>query len=417
MSAGRKQVRVAVVGAGSRGHLYARLARRHGGVVGAVVDPSREARDSLGDEHDVPSENRFADVDDLRRDGGPDVDAAVNASPDREHLSTLTRLVGAGLDVLQDKPVGVDLDEIAAVEQLALRHPGCVIAVCHVLRYTELYERAARIIADGELGDVVTVAHSENIAHWHFAHSYVRGNWRSAAESAPMILAKCCHDLDLISWLIDDRFARVYSVGALRHFRDDMAPSEAPQRCTDGCPVASECAFDAVRFYAGRPLKAVADNPVLARRIADLGTSPYGRCVYRCDNDVPDHQVATFEMVSGRSVVLTISGHAPAESRITRIDGTVGSLEIELAGSTRRLVVRGRGRPEPEPRIVDMSVGEGSDDGHGGGDERTVAEFLDDVRRRSASRSGILEALHAHRAALAAEESRLTMKPVDIPGS
>ncbi len=173
----------------------------------------------------------------------------------------------------------------------------------HVLRYTPFYTRVREILESGRLGRLICLDLKEHVAHWHMTHSFVRGKFRNSRVAAPFLLAKCCHDLDLLSWFIGRRAERVSSFGTLGHYRPECAPSDAPERCTDGCPHQSACPHDAVRFYAGPedavaklwPWSDLSPDPSRGARRRALEVGPYGRRVYHCDNDVADHQLVAIE--------------------------------------------------------------------------------------------------------------------------
>jgi predicted dehydrogenase len=338
-----------------------------------------------------------------------------------------------------------------------------------VLRYTPFFATVRHVLDAGWLGDLVTIQHAEYVGYWHFAHSFVRGNWRNQALASPMILAKACHDLDLLRWFAGDRCTAVASFGGLRHFRADQAPARATLRCTDGCPVAPECPFDAVRFYVERlasvtewPVSVVTSDPSREGRLTALRTGPYGRCVYRCDNDVADHQVLALEFANGVRATLTVSGLTADATRTIRISGTRGELrgrldtgEIEVrrflpqpagvaasatgaaAGAwdrdaSGRAVLPGDQREvfqaAPAPRLSadpDEPPGEGTN-GHGGGDDGLISDFVARVRsgrrgsgrgaRSVESRTSLAVSLESHLIAFAAERSRLERRLVELGG-
>jgi len=176
---------------------------------------------------------------------------------------------------------------------------------------------------------VVTVEHRENVAYWHMAHSFVRGNWRNSQIESPMILAKCCHDMDILYWNMGP-VRRLNSFGSLIHFRAENAPPGAPEHCLDGCPIADECPFHAPRLYltdyTGWPVSVISEDLSLEARRRALEAGPYGHCVYRCDNDVVDHQTVNVEFESGATGVLFMHGHSHKESRTMRYDGTRATL-------------------------------------------------------------------------------------------
>jgi predicted dehydrogenase len=300
------------------------------------------------------------------------------------------------------------------------------------MRYTRHYSLLREIVHSGRLGQIVTIDHRENVSFYHMAHSFVRGNWRNRAESSPMILAKCCHDLDMLVWLLDGHCESLSSVGGLMHYRAENAPAGAPLRCLDGCPVADECPYyapfiyldlepmrriseDPAAFnpaeYRGWPASVVALDPTPANVRAALETGPYGRCVYHCDNDVVDHQAVSMRFSGGQSVTLTMHGHSNMEGRTSRIQGSRAELH-SFSGSGMGWIEIREHRSGEITRIETALPGDG---GHGGGDEGLAAALVESIRGSGAgARTTARQALESHLMAFAAEEARLTGRVIDM---
>ncbi|MDH6464172.1 putative dehydrogenase [Micromonospora sp. A200] len=406
-------VSLAIVGAGNRGSTYAGYALRHPdrARVVAVADPRAAHRSALAEAHRVPESGRYRSWQDVV--ARPRLaDAVVLATPDREHAEPAARLAELGYHVLLEKPIAPTEAECAAVTDAAERS-GVLLAVCHVLRYTRYTDAVRGCIEAGSLGRVIGVEHLEPVGWWHFAHSYVRGNWRRAADSSSSLLAKCCHDLDWLRYIVDDTPVRVSSVGGLRHFRPDQRPEGAADRCLD-CRVEPDCPYSARRLYhecLAAPERHIWPLSVVTLDLTADGVDralregPYGRCVYRGDNDVADHQSVTVTFAGGATATLTMSAFTPAGHRRTRVMGTHGYLEGDGERVTVTDFVSGR--------TVATDTRDGGADaaaGHGGGDMRLMAAFVDAVATgdRARMRSGPRESLDGHRMAFAAERSRLT---------
>jgi predicted dehydrogenase len=75
----------------------------------------------------------------------------------------------------------------------AVEEAGVILAIGHVMRYTPYSRKIKALLDAGAIGRLINVQHLEPIGFWHFAHSYVRGNWRNEALSSSMLLAKACH--------------------------------------------------------------------------------------------------------------------------------------------------------------------------------------------------------------------------------
>ncbi|GLW29614.1 Gfo/Idh/MocA family protein [Actinoplanes regularis] len=407
-------VSIAVVGAGSRGGMYARVAAESGRArVVAVAEPDDERRERFAAEFGLSASRVHRDWAGLL-DGPRVADAVIVATQDQLHVEPAVALLGRGYDVLLEKPMAPTLPEAERIAEAAAAS-GRIFAVCHVLRYTPYTATVRELIRDGALGDVINVQHLEPVGWWHQAHSYVRGNWRSEAGSGPMLLTKSCHDVDWIMHVVGDGVARVSSFGGLAHFRPDRQPAGAADRCVD-CAVERECPYSAKRLYLGClgdarrerwPLGPVTSDATEAGVLHALRTGPYGRCVYRCDNDVVDHQVVNFEFAGGATATLTMTAFSPSDGyRRTRIFGSHGSLEGDGRTLTLTDFRDGGERVIPVPAGADGTAA----GGHGGGDAGLVEAFLTAVRTRDDSilGSGAAASLDSHRVVWAAEQARHT---------
>jgi predicted dehydrogenase len=412
-------VTIAVLGAGARGSTYARLAGQSGGraTVVAVAEPRAGRREALADELGVPAGMRFGGWRELA--ARPRLaEAVIVATPDREHVGPATALAGLGYHVLLEKPIAPTWEECVAVVE-AVERAGVILAVCHVMRYTPYTEAVKRVVDGGALGQVVGVEHLEPVGWWHFAHSYVRGNWRREDGSGPSLLTKCCHDLDWLRHLVGRPAVSVSGRGGLHHFTAAGRPPGAADRCLD-CAVEPECPYSAPRLYLGfldDPKRRSWPLPVLTTDLTERGVrqalrdGPYGRCVYACDNDVADHQVVVIEFDGGVTATLTMSAFTPYGRRRTRIMGTRGFLEGDGHQVTVTDFVTGRAEPA---ELAGPAASPGG--GHGGGDHGVIAAFVDAVASgdRSLIRTGPRESLDSHLMAFAAERSRLTGVPVRV---
>jgi predicted dehydrogenase len=321
-------------------------------------------------------------------------------------------LAGAGYHVLLEKPIAPSKDDCTRVVAAA-EAAGVVFAVCHVMRYTAYTDAVRAVIEEGQLGELIGIDHVEPVGWWHFAHSYVRGNWRRADQSGPAILTKCCHDMDWLRYLAGRPAHRVSSIGGLRHFTAASKPAGAGSRCTD-CGVEPDCPYSAVRLYLGflaDPARRSWPLPVVTADLTEAGVrralreGPYGRCVYDSDNDVADHQVATIEFEGGLTATLTMSAFTPMARRLTRIMGSRGFLDGDGTRITVTDFVTGRAS-----EVVPAAGARGSrtGGGHGGGDYGVMSAFVHAVATgdRSQIRSAPRESLEGHLMAFAAEESR-----------
>ncbi len=402
-----KPIEAVLVGAGNRGHFaYGPYALQHPHEIRftAVAEPHPERRRRFADAHGIPKERQFRSWEDLYAQGQI-ADALLNCTLDVMHVDSTLPALELGYDVLLEKPMSSSLEGNIRLVQTAENH-GRLLMICHVLRHTAFFSTLHDIIVSGRLGDIVTVEHRENVAYWHMAHSFVRGNWRNSQLESPMILAKCCHDLDILFWNLG-RVTRMNSFGSLIHYRPDKAPPGATERCTDGCPVADDCPWYAPRLYlrddeyVGWPISVISEDTSLEARRRALETGPYGRCVYHCDNDVVDHQTVNMEFESGSTGVLFMHGHSHQEGRTMRYDGTRATLRGKFGfGDVIEIHDHLTGRVE----CIDPQRGTS---GHGGGDEGIMAAFVNALRDPNTAMTTARESLESHLMAFAAEEARV----------
>ncbi|NUR84907.1 MAG: Gfo/Idh/MocA family oxidoreductase, partial [Nonomuraea sp.] len=371
-------VSIAVVGAGLRGQIYARNAVLGGNAtIVAVAEPDPARRAAFVAEFGVPAEGVFGAWEELA--AVPRLaDAVVVATQDRMHVGPAVAFADLGYDLLLEKPMAPSEEEarqiVAAVER-----NGVLFAVGHVLRYTAYTRLLKSVIDGGRLGSVASIQHLEPVGWWHQAHSFVRGQWRRADESGPMLLTKSCHDIDWLLYVMDREPRRVASFGSLFHFRKEGRPEGAGERCVS-CAVEPGCPYSAKRLYLGClgdprkefwPLSAVTSDATEAGVLSALESGPYGRCVYTTDNDVVDQQVVIIEFDGGATVSFTMTAFTPLEHRKTRVFGSHGMAEGD--GRTVRVVDFRDGSEE----ILDSrtSTGASAADGHGGGDGGLTAAF------------------------------------------
>ena len=350
-------VTMAVLGTGARGSVYAGFAEQFPdrARVVAVADPRADRRDALADQLAVADGQRFRDWRELAE--RPRLaDAVLVTTPDREHAAPAARFAELGYHVLLEKPIAPTWAECVEAVQ-AVERAGVILAVCHVMRYTPYTEAVKQVVASGRLGQIVGVEHLEPIGWWHFAHSYVRGNWRRADGSGPSVLTKCCHDLDWLRYLVGRPAVSVSSRGALHHFTAANRPACAADRCLD-CSLEPTCPYSAPRLYLsylGDPKRKHWPLSVVTTELTEPGVrqalrdGPYGRCVYACDNDVADHQVVTIEFDGGVTATLTMSAFTPFGRRRTRIMGTRAFLEGDGHEVTVTDFVTGHAEPARWP--------------------------------------------------------------------
>ncbi len=397
-----------VLGAGARGNAYAEFALRNPDAlrIVAVAEPNAARREAFANQHDLSESACFTSWEDLLN-AGKLADAVINTTLDRTHyLSTLAAL-SRGYEVLLEKPMSPVLAENVHLIQVA-EQQGRLLQICHVLRYAPFFQALRQVIDSGVVGQITSIDHRENLSYWHMAHSYVRGNWSNMERSAPMILAKCCHDLDILVWLLRRRVQWLNSFGSLTHFRPENAPqADVPLRCTDGCSAEASCKYSAPKIYgtdaAGGIYDVLTPERTREARLKALENSPYGRCVYRCDNDVVDHQTVNMEFDDQITVSLIMNGHGHEEGRSIRIDGTRATITGKFSEPYKLNVYHHHSKRK---EVIPIIVPEKS--GHGGGDLRLVRGFVNALNGTADDNLTTARiSLESHLMAFAAEESRL----------
>ncbi|MBO5101701.1 MAG: Gfo/Idh/MocA family oxidoreductase [Clostridia bacterium] len=411
--------RLILIGAGSRGKCYTdrTLARSDYFELVAVAEPIEERREYIKKLHGIDDSLCFDTWEPLL--AMPKMaDVAIIATMDRDHVAPALAAIEKGYNLLLEKPAGATPEECRRIQRAA-EERGVFVLVCHVLRYTKFFRALKDIIKSGEIGRVLSIQHSEPVGVVHQSHSFVRGNWRDSNETTPMIVQKTCHDMDILAWLVDKKCKRVSSFGTLTYFTEENAPKDAPERCTDGCPHSEGCPFYSKKLYLDdkdnywfrstcTKLAAPTDEDI----IRSITTTDYGRCVYKCKNNVVDHQVVNLEFEDGILATFSMSAFDEGGRRI-KIGGTKGVIE----GMLTNPIIRVHHFLDKSDREIDLDAqcADNINGGHGGGDDGIV-DALRDVLEGVPNFSvcDIAESCDNHLIAFAAEESRVTGKIIDL---
>jgi predicted dehydrogenase len=405
---------VAVVGAGGRGGLFADIIS---GVpqwarVTAVAEPRGDAREHFAARHHIRPEHVFNDWRALAASPRKEWDAVVVTTQDRDHAEPAVAFLGQGCHLILEKPMATTLEDCRRIAQ-AQEKAGTITGICHSLRYQSGFAALKGLVSSGRIGRMVTMDQLEQVAWWHQAHSFVRGNWGNEGRSSFMLLAKSCHDIDYMAHLVGSECRRVQSFGGLSYFTRENAPTGSGERCTE-CAVERGCAYSALRRYVDVDVEktwpAQAVSPLDYSREARLRavtTGPYGRCVWKCDNDVVDHQVVAMEFEGGITATFTMTAFTQTTGRVIRVHGTGGEVEF----NEDRMQVRTFADGRTEDIVFKEEEG-----GHGGGDERFVVSFLGAVRENNPSLvlTDVHESLRTHTIVFAAERSRLQGRTVEM---
>ena len=413
------KIKIIVVGAGGRGKDYTDIMARFPEkfqVVG-VAEPIESRREYMRTKHNIPAENCF-DTWEKILEKPKFADAAIISTMDRMHFAPAMEAIRKGYNLLLEKPAAPTAEECLAIESEAKKY-GVRILVCHVLRYSPFYVTLKSLIDKGEIGRVMSIQHAEGVGNVHQSHSFVRGNWGNAEKSSPMLLQKSCHDMDILQWLVGKECKRVSSFGSLTYFIKENAPEGSPDYCIEGCPMAAECPYNAVKLYyddkdndwfrnAATGIVSPTDDEVAHA----LRTTQYGKCVFKCDNNVVDHQVVNLEFEDGTVVDFNMSAFNKG-GRYIRVMGTKGEI---LNRNTDGILELYKFEDGSKTLIDIKTYGDTIVSGHGGGDEGIVHALYDylttGVITEQLSEIGI--SVKNHMIAFASEESRHTGKVVNV---
>lgn len=409
-------ITIAIAGMGNRGwETYASALKKlpEQAEITAIAEWDPQKRQEAAKDLNLPPERCFASAEELLEQDKL-ADVLLVCTQDRQHVDHAIPAMEKGYHILMEKPISPSPEKCRELLEVS-RRTGRKVVVCHVLRYSPFYRKIKEILDSGMLGELMTIQSIENVGYWHQAHSFVRGNWRNSESTSPMILAKCCHDMDLMVWLSGKRCEKVSSFGSIGHFSPEHAPEGAAKRCLDGCLAKENCPYDAEKIYIsnkstgvahghnGWPCSILDIHPTEESIRRALETGPYGRCVYFCDNNVVDHQVVNLEMEDGLTINFTMTGFTGDGGRFTKYMGTRGSMIADLQAKTIRIMPFGQ-----DMILYDFNQTEEDMAGHGGGDEVLVKEFLDYIRGAQPDGITSLEvSIESHLIAFAAEESRV----------
>jgi hypothetical protein len=410
-----KPVTAITLGAGNRGTVYGNFAAEYPNelkIVG-VAEPVKFRNDKYAKTHKISDEHRFVTWEHVF-DKPKFADAIIISTPDRLHYGPCMKALAMGYDILLEKPIAPTEKECRDILALS-KKTGRIVAVCHVLRYAPYFVKMKELIAKGAVGEIISVQHFEPIEHTHMAHSYVRGNWHNSKETTPIILAKSCHDLDIIKWVINKPSKSIVAMGDLKWFRLENAPAGSTNRCTDGCKVERQCPYSAIKqYYEKRDRTGVLDLPEEKSKQGEvimerLKTTNYGRCVYRMDNDQPDHYITSIQFADNVTANFSMEAFTSYAGRRTRIMGAMG----DMVGDMTELVItdfRTGKLTKLVPKAEDVEGYKNS--GHGGGDWLLARDFVQAVAQQNAAllTSTIDESIESHLMGFKAEESRKNMK-------
>lgn len=421
-----KQLKVIVIGAGGRGQTYTNIMHKvpeKFKVVG-VAEPIDDRRDYIKEKHEIEDKNCFTTWEDIL--AVPRfADIAIISTMDRMHTEPAIKAMELGYDLLLEKPAAPTPEECALINQRA-KELGRKVMVCHVLRYTPFFKTLKKLINDGVLGEIVNIEHIEGVGNEHQSHSFVRGNWGNSDRSSFMLLQKCCHDIDILQWLLNKSCEKIQSFGSTMHFKKENAPEGSPERCIDGCPASENCPYNAMKLYydakgnhwfRGAATEKPAGKDTDCEVLKALRETQYGKCVYKCDNDVVDHQTVNMQFEGGTLISMTMSAFAMGGRRI-RIMGTKGDLVADMKKPAKEAFeLYDFATKERKCLDIDYSnVGDSILGGHGGGDDGIIIDLYKYIMGEiDASEVSEIEiSTKNHMIVFAAEDSRLNSSVVEV---
>lgn len=427
-----KQITAIIVGAGHRALLYSLYALQHPEelkIVG-VADPDPIRRRKTAEMHNFGEEMCFASAEDLA--SRPKLsDAVINGTMDTQHIPTSLPLLRRGYDMLLEKPFAVNETEMWQLQKVA-QETGRKVMICHVLRYAPFYAAIKERLLSGEIGDIINIQCTEHVSYHHLAVSFVRGKWGNEEKcGAPMLLAKCCHDMDLIMWLMSGIAPRrVCSFGSDFQFDPAKKPEGAGKRCLVDCKIEADCPYSARKHYIDHPdrwafyvwdcLEHLA-SPTIEDKVRSLKTDNiHGRCMWDCEHTVVDHQSVLIDFTNGATATLNMIGGASKPERNIHIIGTRGEIKGVFDDSV--FVVRKLDNASEQgwtEETVDLKIGgdkSGMTGSHGGGDLRLVDDFVRVLQGQAPSISctTINDSINGHLAVFRAERSRKTGQVVSM---
>ncbi len=401
-----------MIGAGNRGiGAYGAFAEKNPDDIKfvGIADPDPVRRGYFAMKHNIPEVNQFDGYESILKKARF-ADACFICTQDYMHFIPASLAMEKGYHLFLEKPMAITPFECVRLGELS-DHFHVKLMIGHVLRYTQFFSTIKAIIDSGKIGKLMTIQHNENVSYWHQAHSYVRGNWGNTQKASPMILAKSCHDLDILTWFAGSVPKQVSSFGSLSYFNEKNAPKASPKYCMDGCIHQDTCVYYAPKVYLNAQdwMKLPVSNDMSNQGLLSaLKKGPYGRCVFHADNDVVDHQIVAIEFENEMTASFTMTAFTHENTRTIKVMGTTGEIRGHMDKNVLEIYQFGNETPE----IMNLSV---LDYGHSGGDYGIMKAFCALVEKGDhADIASDKAAIQSHLLAFAAEESRLTNKTINF---
>lgn len=420
---------VSLLGAGNRGlDTYATIAQQEFDDVKFVccIDQDEERLTQFRKRFGVPEEALYRSPEEFFSKPKQS-ELLIIATHDTSHYMLAKEALLKGYDLILEKPVALHVRDLLELEQLS-KELGRTVIVCHVLRYQKMWKTIKAAVEEGKLGKIITIAHNENIGHYHYAHSYARGHWRNKSTSGPLILTKSSHDIDLLYYLVGSPVKRVASFGSLSYFHAGNAPREHGERC-ENCAVRQSCPYEGERMYTsfGGFFPLFTKGKYTRRAVVEgLRSTDYGRCLYTMDHDVVDHQSSILEFENGVSATFNLNAFTRRMHRSIKVMCEYGEIRADertveistfalqplfsgflkhLLRLDRKITKRVRlHKPWDFSKYL----------GHVDADRLFVKSAFQSYKQKKQSLTTISESVHSHIVALALEEARVTGETVRI---
>lgn len=414
-------IEAVLVGAGQRGReAIGAFAQRHPDELKfiAVVEPDKAKRNGFAKIHNISKENCFSSYEEFFKH--PKIaPLCFNTTMDKLHFPSAMLALEKEYHLFLEKPMTDNPKSCLILAEEAKRR-GLMIQICHPLRYTTFYSKIKELIDKKTIGNIISFSMNENVAYWHFAHSFVRGNWGKLENSGPFILTKCCHDMDIATWIANSKVKKVFSAGELQYFCQENAPPNSPMQCTDGCPIEKTCPFYAPAIYltdyTDWPVSAISFDRSFEARKKAVQKGPYGKCVFKCNNNVVDNQVVCAEFENGITFNFAVYANSFYPFRTIRIIGTTGEINAHFEKMEIKILRFGQGMGDwggnsPQPEIIYADKIDGA---HGGGDTGVIRNFLKQYRENNLQsiEHSLDIAVEGHLLAFAAEHARISEKVI-----
>ncbi|OPX25224.1 MAG: hypothetical protein B1H04_00370 [Planctomycetales bacterium 4484_123] len=297
-------------------------------------------------------------------------DWCIVTTPDFTHAKVVVEALEAGLNVVVDKPLATSAWECDQILQ-AMERTGRQVIVGHNARYHPRALRAAQLVREGAIGQVLHIEAAEVLSYSHGGDYFHR--WHSDfSKSAGLLTHKCCHQLDLICWIIDDEPVEVSAWGG-RGFYRPRPDLNHGERCSE-CPIGRDCPhyFDMDKWDGVRR-RIYRDCEAEDGYIRD-------RCVFSDRHTINDHETLNIRFAGGALASFTQVAFAPEEYCYFNFTGTRGRLEMQSREPQLRMGQLG-GKMEdvslrPEPVEGQLPADDYVEHGHGGADVCLIADIL-----------------------------------------